>query len=125
MFIQLTNGKVYEIVDQDKTIFLRGDVTSISQSTLPESVQYPTIERFVTDFLKAPHYKIQRRQDAKTPSKILYSDKPFCTFVFRNVKNPTLNSTCDKEAVYELPNERDHYCMDHAVSEGYVVERLS
>lgn len=125
MFIKLTNGKVYEIVDKDRAIFLRGDVTTISISQDVESTVYPTIERFVTDFLKAPHFKIVRRQDAKTPSKILYSDDPFCTYIYRNVKNPTTNSTCDGKAVYTLPNQRDTYCMEHAVSEGFIVERLT
>lgn len=125
MYIQLNNGKVYELVDADKTIFLRGDVTTISASIDPYSVPYNTIERYISDFLHAPHYKVMRRQDAKTPSKIVYSDDPFCTYVYRDVKNPTNNSSCDRKGAYLLPNERDYYCMEHAVSEGFVVESLS
>lgn len=125
MYIHLNNGKVYEIIDAEKTIFLRGDVTTIPMSIDPESVPYSHIERFISDFLKAPHYKVMRRQDAKTPSKIVYSDDPFCTFVYRDVKNPTNNSSCGGKGVFLLPNERDYYCMEHAVSEGFVVESLS
>lgn len=124
MFITLTNGKVYEIVDKDKTIFLRGDVTTIAQDQETESVDFPTIERFITNFLAAPHYKVVRRQDAKTPSKVIYGDEPFCTFIYRDVLRPTLTRSCDRPAVFTLPNERDTYCLEHAVAEGFVVENI-